>query len=64
MCLDCGCMRPDDDHGDQRHITAQRLAEAADANGTDVSQVRQHMDETLRRMQQGELQTSVPGFSR
>lgn len=37
MCMDCGCMKPNDDHGDARHITAKEIAEAAKASeiGTD-----------------------------
>lgn len=64
MCLDCGCMAPDDDHGDSRHITAQRLADAAEANGESVEQVRNNIEETARRIQQGELQTQASGFQR
>jgi len=33
MCLDCGCLRPTDDHSDPRHITAARLSQASQANG-------------------------------
>ena len=33
MCLSCGCGEPDNDHGDERHITAARLAAAANAAG-------------------------------
>ena len=35
MCLDCGCDRPDDDHGDPRHITYQKLRAAAQASRID-----------------------------
>jgi hypothetical protein len=33
MCLSCGCGKAHDDHGDERHITLERLEEAADAAG-------------------------------
>jgi hypothetical protein len=33
MCLDCGCHRPDDDHGDPRHLTLQDIRRAAQASG-------------------------------
>ena len=38
MCLSCGCMRPDDDHGDARNITRLVLRGAADAAGIDIHQ--------------------------
>lgn len=57
-------MEPDNDHGDQRHITAQQLRDAAEASGSDVQAVRANIDETTRRIQAGELQTSASGYSR
>jgi hypothetical protein len=33
MCLDCGCRRPWDDHGDPRHIILPELQDAAQASG-------------------------------
>jgi hypothetical protein len=39
MCLDCGCGKPDDDHGDDRHITTKKLRAAAEASGTTVEEV-------------------------
>ena len=44
MCLDCGCDRPDDDHGDPRHITYAMLQAAALASRVDpeVAAVRIH----------------------
>jgi hypothetical protein len=33
VCLDCGCNEPDEDHGDDRHITLTSLAAAAMASG-------------------------------
>lgn len=32
MCLDCGCMEPDNRHGDERHLIVQDLVDAAQAN--------------------------------
>ena len=31
MCVSCGCGQLNDDHGDERHITMNRLQEAAKA---------------------------------
>jgi hypothetical protein len=38
MCLSCGCGVPNDDHGDQRNITQQRLDEAAEAAGISATE--------------------------
>ena len=31
MCLDCGCGKPNDDHGDTNHITMKDVEKAAKA---------------------------------
>lgn len=31
MCVSCGCGQLNDDHGDERHITMDKLQEAAKA---------------------------------
>jgi Holliday junction resolvase-like predicted endonuclease len=31
MCMSCGCMQPDDNHGDERNITREDLDRAARA---------------------------------
>ena len=31
MCMSCGCMQPDNDHGDKRNITRDQLNQAAQA---------------------------------
>jgi hypothetical protein len=33
MCISCGCMMPDDNHGDERYIVMQDIVEAADLKG-------------------------------
>ncbi|MBA3778707.1 MAG: hypothetical protein H0X16_05320 [Chloroflexi bacterium] len=33
MCLNCGCHKAHDDHGDPANITYEELKGAADANG-------------------------------
>ena len=38
MCLDCNCGKPNDDHGDSRHITYQQLQAAAQASGIDAEE--------------------------
>lgn len=39
MCLDCGCFRPNETHGDDRHITFDMLQAAATANGRTIDDV-------------------------
>ena len=36
MCLDCGCMKPNDDHGDIRHLTMKQVEDAAKASEISV----------------------------
>ncbi len=38
MCLNCGCGKPDDDHGNEANITMDDLRRAGEANGQDVDQ--------------------------
>ena len=33
MCMNCGCGKPDDDHGNPANITAHELRRAGQANG-------------------------------
>ncbi len=35
MCWNCGCMQPDDDHGNPDNITTETLQKAARAGGPD-----------------------------
>lgn len=43
MCLDCGCGKPNDTHGDDRHITLQQLEQAAKASGISVQEAAQNI---------------------
>ena len=36
MCWNCGCMRPDDDHGNSDNITSETLRKAAKAGGPET----------------------------
>lgn len=36
MCWNCGCMRPDDDHGNPDNITTESLRKAGRASGPDT----------------------------
>jgi hypothetical protein len=48
MCLSCGCDRPDDAHGDSRHITLTDLRCAAEAAGISTQQAAANIVATLR----------------
>ena len=39
MCMSCGCGQGNDDHGEERNITADRLKAAAEAAGLSLEQV-------------------------
>ena len=36
MCWNCGCMMPDDDHGNADNITTETLRKAAKAGGPET----------------------------
>jgi hypothetical protein len=51
MCLSCGCGEPNDNHGDDRHITLDMLQEAAEAAEVSPEEAVNNIVETLRRAQ-------------
>lgn len=38
MCLSCGCGEPNESHGNEDHITQDKLQKAADASKVTLSQ--------------------------
>jgi hypothetical protein len=48
MCLSCGCGKPDDDHGNTDHITAEDLQKAADAAGITPTQAAKNISTGLQ----------------
>lgn len=48
MCLSCGCMIPDDRHGDDRYIILQDIVDAAEADGVTVERTWQNMADTIQ----------------
>ena len=49
MCWNCGCMRPDDDHGNPDNITTETLRKAERAGGPDtIHKLMDHMNEIYR----------------
>ncbi len=43
MCMSCGCMEPNNDHGDARNLTQQDLDRAAEAAGVDRQQAAENI---------------------
>ena len=50
MCMTCGCMEPNDDHGDARNITKADLDRAAQAANVDPAQAAQNIAACCRQM--------------
>ena len=59
MCLSCGCMRPDDQHDDERYIVMQDIVDAAAADGATVEQAWQNMQATTAQVLSGKLQSTA-----
>jgi hypothetical protein len=51
MCLSCGCGEPNDNHGDDKHITLDMLQEASEAAEISPEEAANNIVETLRRAQ-------------
>ena len=47
MCASCGCGKPNDKHGDDRHITMQHLEQAAQAAKISVTQVIENLRQSV-----------------
>ena len=47
MCVSCGCNRPNDQHGDSRHITMQQIEEAARASSKTPQEVAQNIQQAV-----------------
>ena len=57
MCMNCGCGKPEDRHGDEANITLSDLRAAGEAND-------QSLDETISNIQQAWQQQGEGGMSR
>jgi hypothetical protein len=53
MCMDCGCKKPNDDHGNHDHITWDKLQRAARASGMDPEMVADNIHAEAKRMREG-----------
>lgn len=61
MCLDCGCMQPDNDHGDDRHIVMEDLAVAAKLNNKGAYQVLENIQKAANAVLEGKLESAAVG---
>jgi hypothetical protein len=61
MCLNCGCHRPNDDHGNPVNITAADLRRAGEANGQSMRTGAVNILETLDEMEGGDAVASAMG---
>jgi hypothetical protein len=46
MCMSCGCGRPDDQMGDERHLTREKVQAAADAAGISLQEAADNIAKT------------------
>ncbi len=53
MCLSCGCGEPDDNHGDNRHITLEELQAAAEAAEISVNEAANNIVASLQAGESG-----------
>ncbi len=47
MCVSCGCGKPNDDHGDSRHITKDQIDRAASAAGKSPKDVASNIQQAV-----------------
>lgn len=61
MCLDCGCGKPNDDHGDSRHITMNDVERAAEASGISTREAMDNISKGLADARSGDGGSSSSG---
>ena len=47
MCASCGCGKPNEDHGDQAHITKEQIDRAATAASITPAEVAQNIRQSV-----------------
>jgi hypothetical protein len=53
MCASCGCGKPDDQHGDNRHITLQAVKDAASAADITAEEVVKNLGDSVKQESSG-----------
>ncbi len=59
MCASCGCGKPNDQHGDNRHITLKAVQDAASAADITPDEVVKNLSDSLK--QEGGASGSASG---
>jgi hypothetical protein len=54
MCMNCGCMQPNDEHGNPANITLEEMRKAAEANGQSLDETISNIDRTYREEVEGQ----------
>ena len=60
MCMSCGCMQPNDDHGDQRNITYDQIQRAGQAANISSQQAAQNIQNTEQAVTSGRVNPGGP----
>ena len=50
MCMTCGCGQPNDQHGDDAHITYHQLQAAANAAGIETEQAADNLHDLAKKL--------------
>ncbi len=53
MCLDCGCGKPNDKHGDDRHIIMDQIEAAAKASEISIDEAMKNMNDGVKTAKAG-----------
>jgi hypothetical protein len=53
VCMNCGCMEPDNTHDDPANITLEQLRRAGEANGQDLDQTIDNIERTYHQSVEG-----------
>ena len=48
MCLDCGCGKPNDDHGNADHLTMKQVEKAAKASEISVDEAVKNITQAMK----------------
>lgn len=62
MCLSCGCGKPNENYGDSRHITMDKLDQAAQAEDITRDQALQNIVKTVTQEDQQHRAEQSPGM--
>ena len=59
MCLDCGCGKPNDQHGDPNHLTMEQVEKAAKASKISVDEAAKNITKAMNDAQAGAASQSA-----